>query len=140
MLVTRKSRGVNFSIVAVAEGTIVQGKQITNGYIETAAEGQRARLGGVATLLAEIIERRTNLETRVSSLGYIQRGGTPVAYDRSLAISFGVKAITLVRDKKYGEMTALKGNRIASTPLTEVAGGIKTVYLNAYRKAERFFG
>jgi phosphofructokinase-like protein len=140
MLVARKARGVNFSIVAVAEGTIVQGKQITKGYVDTTSEGQRARLGGVATMLAEIIERKTNLETRVSSLDYIQRGGTPVAYDRSLAITFGVKAITLIKDRKYGEMTALKGNRITSTPLAEVADRIKTVYLNAYRIAERFFG
>jgi phosphofructokinase-like protein len=140
MLVARKTRGVNFSIVAVAEGTIVQGKQITNGYVDTTSEGQRARLGGVATMLAEIIERKTNLETRVSSLDYIQRGGTPVAYDRSLAITFGVKAVTLIQHKKYGEMTALKGNRITSTPLAEVADRIKTVHLNAYRIAERFFG
>jgi phosphofructokinase-like protein len=140
MLVTRKTRGINFSIVAVAEGTIVQGKQITTGYFETAAEGQRARLGGVATVLAEIIEKKTNLETRVSSLDYIQRGGIPVAYDRSLAVAFGVKAVTLIQHRKYGEMAALKGNRITSTPLSEVAGGIKTVYLNAYKIAERFFG
>jgi 6-phosphofructokinase 1 len=73
-------------------------------------------------------------------LDYIQRGGTPVAYDRGLAIAFGVKAVTLIQDRKYGEMTALKGNRITSTPLEEVADGIKTVYLNAYRIAERFFG
>jgi len=140
MLVARKTRGVNFSIVAVAEGTIVQGKQITKGYVETAAEGQRARLGGVATVLAEIIERKTNLETRVSSLDYILRGGTPAAYDRGLAIAFGVKAVTLIQHRKYGEMTALKGNTITSTPLSEVADGIKTVYLNAYKIAERFFG
>lgn len=94
----------------------------------------------MAIALAEIIERKTNLETRVSSLDYIQRGGTPVAYDRSLATAFGVKAVTLIQDKKYGEMTALKGSRISTTPLSEVADGIKTVYLNAYRTAERFFG
>jgi 6-phosphofructokinase 1 len=140
MLLTRKARGVNFSIVAVAEGTIVQGKAITRGYVDTAGEGQRARLGGVAETLAGIIERKTGLETRVSSLDYIQRGGTPVAYDRSLAISFGVKALTLIQDRKYGQMTALKGNRIISIPLADVADGIKTVNLKAYKIAERFFG
>lgn len=140
MLMTRKARGVNFSIVAIAEGTILQGKAIARDSVESASEGQRARLGGVATVLAEIIEKKTNLETRVSSLDYIQRGGTPVAYDRSLAITFGVKAVTLIQDGKYGEMTALKGNRIVSTPLSEVADCIKTVYMNAYGIAERFFG
>ncbi len=140
MLMKRKSRGINFSIIAVAEGTILQGKMIAKEYVDALGEGQRPRLGGVAIALAEIIERKTNLETRVSSLDYIQRGGTPVAYDRSLATAFGVKAVTLIQDKKYGEMTALKGSRISTTPLSEVADGIKTVYLNAYRIAERFFG
>jgi 6-phosphofructokinase len=60
--------------------------------------------------------------------------------DRSLATAFGVKAVTLIQDRKYGDMTAIKGNKITSTPLSEVANGIKTVYLNAYRIAERFFG
>jgi len=140
MLVTRKARGANFSLVPVAEGTILQGKVIAKEYVDTAGEGQRARLGGVAVVLAEIIEEKTNLETRVSSLDYIQRGGTPAAYDRSLATAFGVKAVTLIQDRKYGYMTAIKGNKITSTPLSDVADGIKTVYLNAYRIAERFFG
>ena len=140
MLMTRKSRGVNFSIVAVAEGTILQGKTVAQEYVDIPGGGQRPRLGGVAAVLAEIIEKKTTLETRVSSLGYIQRGGTPVAYDRSLAIGFGVKAVTLIQDKKYGQMTALKGNRISTTPLSEVVDGIKPVPLTAYRIAERFFG
>ncbi len=63
-----------------------------------------------------------------------------MAYDRSLATAFGIKAVNLIQKKRYGEMTALKGNRIASTPLAEVADRIKTVYLNAYRMAETFFG
>ncbi|MBI4282971.1 MAG: 6-phosphofructokinase [Chloroflexi bacterium] len=140
MLLTRKARGANFSIVAVAEGTVLQGKIVAQEYVDTAGEGQRPRLGGVAAVLAEIIEKKTNLETRVSSLGYIQRGGTPSAYDRSLAIAFGVKAVTLIQDGKLGEMTALKGGSITSTPLSKVADGIKPVPLNAYRVAERFFG
>ena len=73
-------------------------------------------------------------------MDYIQRGGTPTAYDRSLATAFGVKAVELIQQKQYGEMSALKGNRISSTPLAEVADGIKAVYINAYRIAEVFFG
>jgi len=140
MLVTRRARGVNYSLVGVAEGTVLQGKMIAREYVDTAGEIPRPKLGGVASVLAEIIEEKTGLETRVSSLGHIQRGGIPSAYDRSLATAFGVKAVSLVRDGKYGEMTALNGNRISSTPLSEVANGIKTVYLNAYRIAEKFFG
>ena len=98
------------------------------------------RLGGIGSALGEIIEQKTGLETRVSSLDYIQRGGTPVAYDRSLATAFGVKAAGLIKGKTYGEMTALKGNRITSTLLEKVEGGIKTVNPSVYKIAEIFFG
>ncbi|MFC1926748.1 6-phosphofructokinase [Chloroflexota bacterium] len=139
MLKIRRERGVNFSIVVVAEGAILEGKSIVrecNGMIM----GNREVLGGAGKVLGEIIQRKTGLETRVSSLDYIQRGGTPTGYDRSLATAFGVKAVELIQQKQYGEMSALKGNRISSTPLAEVADGIKTVYINAYRIAEVFFG
>jgi 6-phosphofructokinase 1 len=139
MLRSRNERGISFSIVVVAEGTMLEGKTIVQECPSTTVE-KGERLGGVGKVLGEIIQRKTGLDTRVSSLDYIQRGGTPVAYDRSLATAFGVKAVKLIQQKQYGEMTALKGNRIASTPLQEVAGGIKTVYRNAYRTAEKFFG
>jgi 6-phosphofructokinase 1 len=114
----------------IAEGTRLEGK-IMAGY---------GNLGGVGGVLAGIIEDKTGLESRTTLLGHVQRGGTPVAYDRSLATAFGVKATELINDKKYGEMTALKGNRITSVPLEKVAEGIKTVNLNAYKIAEIFFG
>lgn len=63
-----------------------------------------------------------------------------MAYDRTLATAFGVKASELIKEKKYGEMTALKGNRITSVALEKVADGIKTVNLNVYRVAKIFFG
>lgn len=132
MLIKRKERGINFSIVVVAEGTKLEGKAVTK-------EGTEI-LGGVGEVLGDIIEKRTGLETRVSTLGYIQRGGTPVAYDRSLATAFGVKATDLIKEKKYGEMTALKGNKIISVPLADVEGKVKTVNLNIYEVAGRFFG
>ncbi len=132
MLIKRKERGINFSIVVVAEGTKLEGKAVTR-------KGKEI-LGGVGEVLGDIIEKRTGLETRVSTLGYIQRGGTPVAYDRSLATAFGVKATDLIKEKKYGEMTALKGNKIISVPLADVEGKVKTVNLNIYEVAGRFFG
>ena len=63
-----------------------------------------------------------------------------MAYDRSLATAFGVKAIELIREKKYGEMTALKGNKITSVPLEKVADGIKTINLHIFEVAAKFFG
>lgn len=139
MLRKRNERGINFSIVVVAEGTILEGRTTVQRFVGKTTE-KRERLGGVGKAIGEIIEKETGLETRISSLDYIQRGGTPVSYDRSLATALGVKAISLIQQKEYGKMVALKGNRIASTLLAEVADGVKTVYLNAYRVAEKFFG
>ena len=140
MLKERNSVGLKYSIVVVAEGTILQGKAITKPGLDTESGGQSPRLGGVGQVLAGLIEREARLGTRVSSLGYIQRGGSPVAYDRNLATVFGGKAMELVKQRRYGQMTALKGNRITGVPLAKAAGQIKTVDLAVYRTAERFFG
>jgi len=135
-LVRRRSRGIKFTIIVVAEGTKIEGKEVVQDERE---ESGRFRLGGVGHVLGEILEQETGLETRVSTLGYIQRGGTPVAYDRTLATAFGVKAFELVKKKRYDEMTALKGVRIVSVPLSKIVDGVKTVNLNAFAVAKRFF-
>jgi len=140
MLKERNKKGINFSIVVVAEGTKLEGKTIKRPVFDTSENKKAYGLGGIANVIGEIIQRKTGLETRVSSLGYVQRGGTPVAYDRSLATAFGVKAIELIEEKKYGEMTALKGNKITSVLLEEATDGIKTVNLHVYKVAELFFG
>ena len=131
MLKERNKKGMNFSIIVVAEGTILEGKAIvkhgfatsTQRFIST-EEGKTDILGGAGNVLGGIIMGKTALETRVSSLDYMQRGGTPIAYDRNLATAFGVKAAELAIEKKYGLMTALKGNKIISVPLEKVAGGV----------------
>jgi 6-phosphofructokinase 1 len=87
----------------VAEGTVLEGKVVEAFRPDTAASSEVPRLGGIASVLGDIIQRQTGLETRVSSLGYVQRGGTPVAYDRSLATAFGVKAVRLAeREENRG--------------------------------------
>jgi len=137
-LIKRRNRGIFFSIIVVAEGAKILGHTITQE--QPAGEDSPApRLGGVGQQLGEIIEQRTGIETRVSTLGYIQRGGTPVSYDRTLATAFGVKATYLIKNKKFGEMTALKGVRIVGVPLEKVSDGIKTVDLRAYAVASKFF-
>lgn len=138
-MLKKRSTGVNYSIVVVAEGTILEGEATTKQTPKTESSAP-PKLGGVGQIVAGIIERETKLETRVSSLGYIQRGGTPVSYDRSLATAFGVRAMQLIDQEKYGEMAALRANRIMNVPLAKAAGRIKTVDLSVYRMAERFFG
>jgi len=140
MLNSRNQRGIKFSIVVVAEGIELSGEVIFKPSLPTDEKGDPDRLGGVGQVLGELIERKTGLHTRVASLGYIQRGGTPVAYDRSLATAFGVKAVELIEGNRFGEMVALKGNRITSVPLQKVADGIKTIDMGVYKVAKIFFG
>ncbi len=86
------------------------------------------------------IEKRMKIETRVVVLGHLQRGGSPVAFDRILSTRFGIDAIDLVSKKKFGHMVAIKGNDIVSVPLKDVIGKRKTVDLEIYKIAQVFFG
>lgn len=140
MLVNRNKKGIFFSIVVVAEGVIIEDKTIGEESSGIYYGRNRQRFGGISRIIGEIIENKTGLETRVSSLDHIQRGGSPTAYDRSLATAFGVKAFNLVKQKKFGVMTAIRGSAITSYPLAEVAKGIKPVHKYAYKIAENFFG
>jgi 6-phosphofructokinase 1 len=140
MLVERNKRGASFSIIVVAEGTVIDGRTIERKVMYKTEMEYRPVLGGVGNAVGDIIESETGMETRVTTLGYVQRGGTPVAYDRSLATAFGVKAISLIEENTFGMMTALKGNQIISVPLSEVEGKTKKLNLNIFRVAETFFG
>lgn len=139
MLERRNRINRSFSIVVVAEGVKLEGESGSSGS-EMASGGREGRRERIGEVVGAIIEGRTGLETRVSSLDYIQRGGTPVAYDRNLAIQFGVKAARLVEEKRYGEMTALQGNSITAVPLAKVAGHIRWMDMKVYQVAELFFG
>ncbi len=99
-----------------------------------------ARLGGVAQLLADEIERRTGKEARCTVLGHIQRGGTPTAFDRVLATRFGVHAIRAVADGDFGTMVALRGTDIIRVPLAAATSELKLVPPERYAEAEVFFG
>ena len=81
-----------------------------------------------------------NLEARVTILGYVQRGGTPSAFDRVLATRFGVKAYEMVRAGEWGRMAALLGNRMVSITLDEALGEVKRLDEEIYHVAEIFFG
>ena len=139
-LKARHAKGRFASIVVVAEGA-------------TPAEGTLAvvsrevdqfghpRLGGIANVLATAIEDRTGFETRVTILGHVQRGGTPTAFDRVLATRFGIAAIDAVHDRAFGQMVALRADRIVRVPLAEAVSELKRVdpYL-LHDVAEVFFG
>jgi len=135
----RHSRGKTFSIVVVAEGA-----QFNDGSMVTQEKKLDAfghvRLGGIGEELAAQIEKRTGFETRVSVLGHIQRGGSPTAFDRVLGTRLGVKAVELVKAKKFGKMVALSGIRIIEVPLEDAVKELKTVDMELYNIAKVFFG
>ena len=140
VLKKRHARGKGFSIVVVAEGATFKEGQVVTQEERLDAFGH-VRLGGIGEILAQEIEKRTLFETRVTVLGHIQRGGTPSAFDRVLATRFGVKAMELVLNKRFGYMTSLKGNEIVEVPIQEAIGTLKTVDMRIYDDiAKLFFG
>ena len=136
----RHDRGPNFSIVVVAEGAIPQaGSLHTREGTDTDAFGH-ARLGGIGVALEGELERLTGYESRVTILGHVQRGGTPVAFDRVLATRFGVAAMDAAIAGRFGVMVGLRGTQIAETPLAEALREPKLLDPALYQTAELFFG
>lgn len=139
ILKKRKDRGKSFSIVVVAEGAEFKAGQVVLKEEKLDSFGH-VRLGGIAEILAQEIEDRTGFETRTTVLGHIQRGGTPSAADRFLATRFGVKAMELVLNKKFGYMASLKGTDVTEVPIQDAVGTLKTVDMKLYELAKTFFG
>lgn len=125
-IMQRSRGGKSFSIVAVAEGA-VNIKDVTeeNGKTKTEITDESSTYK-----LAHDLERLTGLESRVTILGYVQRGGTPSARDRVLATKLGVECSAYIKQEKFGYMIAVKGNTLIPVPLTDVAGKKKYVPLD----------
>lgn len=137
--ITRRHAGLSYaSIVVVAEGaTPVPGTMPEPTY-EIDRFGHR-RLGGISQQLAVEIEGRTGIETRVTILGHVQRGGTPTAFDRILATRYGIAASDAAAEGAWGQMVALQADRILRVPLAEVTGRTKFVDLDLYDQVARPF-
>ena len=118
-LVNRARRGKQFSIVVVAEGAK------STADVEAKKKGKKAKKGSRPSAgyrVAAEIEKHTGMETRVTVLGYLQRGGSPSAMDRTLATSLGSEAIKLMSPGDYNRMVCLKEGVVTSVPLADVAG------------------
>ncbi len=138
ILKKRHSRGKTFSIVVVAEGAKIKEKEITQN--QQVDDFGHIKLGGIGHILGDLIEKNTGFETRVTVLGHIQRGGSPTSFDRILATRYGIKAMQLVLEGKFGRMASLKGNEIIDVPLQDAVAELKTVNQNFYEIAKIFFG
>jgi phosphofructokinase-like protein len=139
-ILSRSRGGKHFSIVAVAEGAAPiggaageagkagSGKKKGNrkkGREKPSAD--RINQDGKTMRLAKQLEELTSLESRVTILGYLQRGGTPSAGDRLLATRLGTACAALINEGKYGVMLAARGDRTEPVKLEEVVGRRKTV-------------
>jgi 6-phosphofructokinase 1 len=142
----RSKHGTNFSIVAVAEGALskedaralqvaTQNKEkARNKFQQQAAKLElkslEAKHTGNTLRLARQLEQLTSLESRVTILGYVQRGGTPSAADRLLATRLGTACADLIHEGVFGVMVAARGEGTEPVPLEKVAGKLKTVRLD----------
>ena len=139
----RSRRGTNFSIVAVAEGAMSRDDHRTFAAAEKKLERAKSihdkkeaktelaaldvRHQGNTIRLAKQLEELTHLESRVTILGYVQRGGTPSAADRILATRLGSAAADLIEKGVFGVMVAARGDGTEAVPLEKVAGKRKIV-------------
>jgi ATP-dependent phosphofructokinase / diphosphate-dependent phosphofructokinase len=121
----RERLGARSSIVVAAEGATAIGGSYT--VLETGTAAAAERLGGIGARIADEIERLTGRESRSVVLGHLQRGGTPTAFDRTLATRFGARAMELVLARQFGTMVAFHPPDIAAVPLEKVVGRIRTI-------------
>jgi 6-phosphofructokinase 1 len=137
VLKERHENYADFSIVAVAEGAKL-GERFALQTEEKDAFGH-VRLGGIGSALAGIIEERTGYETRYVVLGHLQRGGSPSALDRFIGLRFGIHAVELIKEGRFGRMVSLQGNKVVSVPLAAAVDKLKTVSRELYDEARLFF-
>ena len=119
----RRAKGKEFSIVVVAEGAAPKGGEITvEGKRDNGAGVDNNKLGGVGQVVARQLEKLTGLEARNTTLGYMQRGGTPTAFDRVLSTKYGAKAMELALNGQFGVLAVLKNGKLDSVSLEDVVG------------------
>lgn len=122
----RKAAGKNFSIIVVAEGAKPLGGELT---VARVVEGsfEPIRLGGVGEKLVRAIEERTGIESRCTVLGYLQRGGSPSAYDRVLSTRYGVAAAEACLRGEYNVMVSLYHDQIVTVYIQRAASDARKV-------------
>lgn len=118
---SRKNLEKLFSIIVVAEGAKPVGGELV-GTASAAGSTEKIRLGGIGEKLAREIETLTNIETRCTVLGHLQRGGSPTAFDRVLATRYGTAAVKCLLEGNSGHMVALANNQVINLPFRQVAG------------------
>jgi 6-phosphofructokinase 1 len=140
LLKRRKKNGKAYSIIVVAEGAkVFKEKEQIIMASEEKDEFGHPRLGGISRVLEGLIQENIGLEVRSVILGHLQRGGSPTAFDRILAMRLGTKAMELVLDRKWGYMSTFQACDVGSVPINEALKERKCVPQELYEMAKTFF-
>jgi len=124
----RAAKGKRFSVVVVAEGAAPKDGEISVESTRDNGKGvDNTKLGGIGSRVAKELEALTGLEARNTTLGYMQRGGTPTAFDRVLSTKYGAKAMELALEGRFGVLAVLKDGKLDSVSLEDVVGANKEI-------------
>ena len=119
----RANRGNFSAIVVVAEGARPRDGQVV---MHSSVEGED-KFGGVGLVVAREIAARTGKETRCTVLGHLQRGGAPTTLDRILGMRFGVKAVKLIHERKFGSMVSYQNYQVRHVPIADAVNRLRLV-------------
>jgi ATP-dependent phosphofructokinase / diphosphate-dependent phosphofructokinase len=133
VLTRRRAAGKPYGIVLASEGAEFPDRMPDDPHPPA------ARFGGIGSILAREIHDRTGFETRSVTLGHLQRGGAPSAYDRVLATRLGLAASHLVIQRRFGTLVALSRTQIVEKPLDDTVGAPRSLDLRYYDEAAAFF-
>ncbi|MGC9323469.1 MAG: 6-phosphofructokinase [Desulfomonilia bacterium] len=139
LLLERKGREIQYSIVVVSEGARPSGMKEFYKDDKVDDFGHHS-LGGIAAHIADEIEKRAKFEARYVMLSHLQRGGAPSARDRLMARWYGIAAVDTILDEDFGRMVSLSHGEITTVPLKEVIDKLKLVDVGKYYDAERYNG
>jgi len=127
-----------YALVVTSEG--IEMPEMKTGKEELDQFGHMIlRKRGVGENLAQLINKKTGIETRSAVIGHMQRGGPPTLFDRILGTRCGVKAVDLIAQEKFGRMAALRSNEIIDISLDEAVAKLKTVNEGWWNLAKVFF-
>jgi ATP-dependent phosphofructokinase / diphosphate-dependent phosphofructokinase len=120
----REQNGFHSSLVVVAEGAATRGGALV---LEDAGSGGEVRLGGIGDQVSRRLGELTGKETRCTRLGHLQRGGSPTCLDRVLGMRFGVKAVKLIEEKRFGRMVSYQQYHVGSVTIEDAVRKLNLV-------------
>jgi ATP-dependent phosphofructokinase / diphosphate-dependent phosphofructokinase len=143
MVEKRYAAGKKYMMIAIAEGAMDEKLMAKVMHSAERDSFGHVRLGtgtSISEVLASEIGERTGIETRSMQLGHLQRGGEPSCYDRVLGTRLGVKVVEMIGNSEFGMMAAIVSGEMKAVPLADAVGVLKTVPLDRYEIAKKFFG